>query len=169
MPVSLIRIDDRLIHGQVVVGWVAATRANCVVVVNDAVAGNEMQKCLMQMAVPPHLQVRICSVDGFDTQTGCGGTEENNVILLVTNPGDLLRLREKGFVFDAVNLGGMRHAEKKKEYSRSIFLDEKDISDFVKLKELGVKVEVRMVPSDKPVDLFECLHKGHCELEEKQT
>ena len=65
MPVMLFRIDDRLIHGQIVVGWVNALKADSIIVINDAVARNELQKCLLKMAVPPEIKVEIFAVDEF--------------------------------------------------------------------------------------------------------
>ncbi len=162
MAVELIRIDDRLIHGQVIVGWIPNTKADEVICINDTVASNEMQKCLMKMAVPPNLQAMIYSVDGFNLTQDSAEITEHRVVIIVTNPADLVRLFRKGFKFDKVNLGGMRHSVNKKEYSKSVFLNEKDIADFHELKKLGVRVTYQMVPTDKPQDLFECLLKGAC-------
>ena len=168
MPVNLVRIDDRLIHGQVIVGWVPATKADVVICINDAVANNEMQKCLMKMAVPPNIQALIYSVDGFNLTHDAAEIKDHNVIIIVTNPADLVRLIKKGFKIEKVNLGGMRHSVNKKEYSKSVFLNEKDIEDFNELKKLGGHIEYQMVPTDKPVDLFECLLKGSCDHGEKK-
>ncbi len=167
MAVELIRIDDRLIHGQVIVGWVPNTKADEIICINDTVASNEMQKCLMKMAVPPNLQAMIYSVDGFNLTQDSAEITEHRVIIIVTNPADLVRIFNKGFKFDRVNLGGMRHSVNKKEYSKSVFLNEKDIADFNELKKLGVKVFYQMVPADKPLDLFECLLKGACSTDKK--
>jgi len=70
MPVVLFRIDDRLIHGQVVVGWVNALKADYIIVINDAVARNELQKCLLKMAVPPEIKVDIFKEGDFVDVSG---------------------------------------------------------------------------------------------------
>ena len=168
MPVVLTRIDDRLIHGQVIVGWVPVTHANFIIVINDKVAKDEMQKCLMKMAVPPHIQAVIYTVDGFNLTMESPEIKGHNVLVLVTNPKDLVRLAEKGFKPVKINLGGMRHATKKIEYTKSIFLDDADIEDFTKLKSLGIHTEIQMVPTDKPVDFFECLLNRQCELKDEK-
>ena len=166
MPLSLLRIDDRLIHGQVVVGWVAALKADYIIVINDAAAKNEMQKCMLKLAVPPNLSVSIFSVEEFNLKNDSKEFSQHNVIILVTNPGDIVRIMEKGFKVNEVNLGGMRHALNKKEFTKCIFLDDNDINNFKKLQSLKVKVNVRMVPADKAQDLFECFLKGYCKIEE---
>ncbi len=168
MAVVLTRIDDRLIHGQVIVGWVPLTHANYIIVINDTVAKDEMQKCLIKMAVPPHIQAVIYTVEDFNLTEESPEIKDHKVIVLVTNPKDLVRLAQKGFKLAKINLGGMRHATKKTEYTKSIFLNDEDIRDFTTLKDMGIQTEIQMVPTDKPVDLFDCLFNRQCELKEQQ-
>ena len=63
MPILLARIDDRLIHGQVVVGWAQALKANHIVVIDDDVAGNDMQKFLFRMATPDDIKLSILKIN----------------------------------------------------------------------------------------------------------
>ena len=165
MPLVLFRIDDRLIHGQVVVGWVNALKADYIIVINDAVARNELQKCLLKMAVPPEIKVDIFTIDEFNFKLDGKELSEKRAIIITTNPHDCLRLVEKGFVMPEINLGGMRHTENKKQYTNCIYLNDEDIAVFQKLKEKGVRVEVKMLPVDKGNDLYQCLLKGGCHLE----
>ncbi|MCX5776296.1 MAG: PTS sugar transporter subunit IIB [Candidatus Firestonebacteria bacterium] len=165
MPLTLFRIDDRLIHGQVVVGWVNALKADYIIVVNDAAAENEFQKSLLKMAVPPQIKVDIFSVSEFNLKPDSKELLARRVIILTSNPLDCLRLYEKGFKMEEINLGGMRHSKNKKRYTNCIYLNEEDIAVFNKLIEKGVRVTVRMVPSDAGKELGECLLKGGCALE----
>ncbi|OGF44494.1 MAG: hypothetical protein A2452_12690 [Candidatus Firestonebacteria bacterium RIFOXYC2_FULL_39_67] len=165
MPVVLFRIDDRLIHGQVVVGWVNALKADYIIVINDAVARNELQKCLLKMAVPPEIKVDIFTVGEFNLKNDSKELLEKRVIILTSNPEDCLRLYEKGFKMEEINLGGMRHSENRKQFTNCIYLNNNDIAVFKKLSEKGVRVEVKMLPVDKGTDLYQCLLKGGCHLE----
>ncbi|MEI6846091.1 MAG: PTS sugar transporter subunit IIB [Candidatus Firestonebacteria bacterium] len=165
MPLVLFRIDDRLIHGQVVVGWVNALKADYIIVINEAVARNELQKSLLKMAVPPEIKVDIFSVEDFNYKIDSREILEKRVIILTSNPQDCLRVYEKGFKMEEVNLGGMRHSENKKQFTNCIFLNEQDITAFKKLKEKGVRVQVQMLPADKATDVNQCLLKGGCDLE----
>jgi len=165
MPLTLFRIDDRLIHGQVVVGWVNALKANYIVVINDAVARNELQKCLLKMAVPPEIKVDIFTVAEFNLTLESPEIKERRVIILTSNPQDCLKVFEKGFKIPEINLGGMRHSENKKQFTNCIFLNDDDIAAFKKLNELGVRAEVKMLPADHGHSLYKCLLKGGCQFE----
>lgn len=165
MPISLVRIDDRLIHGQIVVGWVNALKANYIIVLNDEVAKNEIQKCLLKIAVPPTIKVDIFSLDEFNYTNESKEISNNKVIIILTNPLDCLRLVKKGFKFEMLNVGGMRHSEGKKEMTKSIFLDDEDIKYFKELNQMGIKVEIKMLSVDKSVNIFECILKGECSIE----
>ena len=115
------------------------------------------------------MQAVIYTVDEFNLTMQSPEIVNHRVVVLVTNPRDLVRLAEKGFKPEKVNLGGMRHATKKIEYTKSIFLDDGDIEDFTKLKSMGIHTEIQMVPTDKPVDFFECLINRHCEEKEDKN
>ncbi len=165
MPLMLFRIDDRLIHGQVVVGWVNALKADSIIVINDAVARNELQKCLLKMAVPPEIDVAIYAVDDFKLTMESKEIKEKRVIILTSDPQDCLRVLENGFKVEEINLGGMRHSENKKQYTNCVFLNDADIAVFHKLEEKGVRISIKMLPVDRPGNLFECLLKGGGDLE----
>ena len=94
MQIVLARIDDRLIHGQVVVGWVTYTGANHIVVINDTVAKNEMQRTLLEIAVPVHLRVTICIVDEAPSKINDVEFKNDKGLLLFTNPIDVQNYSE---------------------------------------------------------------------------
>lgn len=165
MPVSLVRIDDRLIHGQVVVGWVNALNANYIIVVNDEAAEDDVQKCLLKMSVPQSLKIDIFSTTGFNLHNDSKEIKENKVIILLANVKDCFKLIEKGFKIDFINVGGMRYLAGKREITRSIFLSDEDIEDFKKLAKLGIKIELRMIPADRGMDIFDCLAREGCYVE----
>lgn len=156
MDVVLARIDDRLIHGQVVVGWVRALDARRLVVVNDTVARNAMQRALMEMCVPSGLAVEFHGV-----VEGARAVRESHgkgaTILLFSNPADVVAFAEAGFPLETVNVGGMHFAEGKRQLSRSLCVDDADLEAFRKLRRLGVEVEVRAVPGDPKVPLEKML------------
>ncbi|MFH1075114.1 MAG: PTS sugar transporter subunit IIB [Candidatus Firestonebacteria bacterium] len=165
MPLVLFRIDDRLIHGQVVVGWANALKADYIIIINDAVARNELQKCLLKMAVPPEIKVDIFTVNDFNFKSDSKEILEKRVIIIISNPEDCLRLYEKGFIMEEINLGGMRCSGNRKQFTSCIYLNDEDIAVFKKLSEKGVRVEIKMLPVDKGIDLYQCLLKGGCHLE----
>lgn len=165
MPVSLVRIDDRLVHGQLVVGWIDFLKANYIIIINDEVSKNEIQKCLLKTAVPEGIKVKIFSVEEFNLKNDSKEIVNNKVILLFTTPKDCLRVIEKGFKIDSINVGGMRCSYGKGEITPSIFLDSHDIENFKRLEETGIKIEIKMLPAERGINLFECLANGGYKIE----
>ena len=147
MEIQLIRIDDRLIHGQVVVGWVKALDIQRLVVVNDAIAKNTMQKTLMEMAVPAGLKVSFCTVDEAVGACG-GGSEKSRSLLLFSNPVDVVAYQDKGGSLSSVNVGGLHFGEGKKQVCKTVCVTTEDVDAFKTLKKRGIELEIRAVPGD---------------------
>jgi mannose/fructose/sorbose-specific phosphotransferase system IIB component len=154
MNIQLIRIDDRLIHGQVVVGWVKALNIQRLVVVNDEIAKNTMRRTLMEMAVPSGLKVAFQTVE--EAAKACAGGGAESSLLLFVGPADVLDFAQKGGPVTTVNVGGMHFGEGKRQVSKTVCVDEADVAAFQGLKGRGVELEVRAVPGDvrEPLEKF---------------
>ncbi len=147
MEIQLIRIDDRLIHGQVVVGWVKALDIQRLAVVNDAIAKNTMQKTLMEMAVPAGLKVSFYTVE--EAVAACGSAvEKSRCLLLFSNPVDVVAYQDRGGALASVNVGGLHFGEGKKQVCKTVCVNPEDIEAFKTLKSRGVELEIRAVPGD---------------------
>lgn len=151
--IVFVRIDDRLIHGQVVVGWVNEVKANHIVVVNDKVVNDEAYKSLTKIAVPNSIKVSFLEVDEAVDKLQKIEMEKQKILLLVSNPEDLLSMVKKGLVIKSVNVGGMRFYHGKREIIKFVFVNNKDIDAFKKLSALGVTIESRATPTDRMVDI----------------
>ena len=161
MAVALVRVDDRLIHGQVVVGWMPALGANSILVINDAVAADPLQRNLLPLAVPPDISVRISRVsDAIEALLDCGQDEEDKVIVLFANPVDVLNCVKAGAQIRRLNLGGMRFGPGKTQVDPAISLGSEDIAALHGLKKIGISVSIQMVPDEKPRDIFEIIPGG---------
>lgn len=147
MELQLIRIDDRLIHGQVVVGWARALKIERLVVANDTIAGNAMQRTLMEMAVPSGLKVSLLTIAQTVEFSRTAGPPER-VLLLFGNPQDALLYVRSGGTLGSLNVGGMHFCAGKRQVCPTVCVDERDIQAFRDLKALGLELEVRAVPSD---------------------
>jgi mannose/fructose/sorbose-specific phosphotransferase system IIB component len=164
MPIVLTRIDDRLIHGQVVVGWAQALRANHIVVINDEIVKNDMQKFLFRMATPTDINLSILSVSEAAEKIKARAFDDDCAMLLAKSPEDIYRLIKAGGRVPEVNIGGMHFAEDKVQLFDAIFVDKKDVEMIEKINGLNVALEVRMVPTDSKKDVMkaieEKIHKG---------
>ncbi|MFH1239428.1 MAG: PTS sugar transporter subunit IIB [bacterium] len=159
MSSLFIRIDDRLIHGVVIQSWVRVLHIEHIIVADDRVAGDAMQKTLLLMAVPPSLKVSIFTVKETALKLKSGEFKKENVLVLVSNPTDALALVADGVAVESINVGGLHFTPGKKQMLKTISVDDKDIDAFCQINNLGVKLEVRVIPTDNSIDIMSCLKK----------
>ena len=156
MTLVLNRIDDRLIHGQVVVGWGQPLDVRFIVLVDDAVAESDWEQDLYRMAVPPEMEVRFHSaaeaiglLDRYRTETAPG-------ILLTGDVATMHRLVADGHVRD-VNVGGIHHRAGRTQHLRYVFLTPEEQGALRELAGLGAVVTAQDVPAARAIPLEELL------------
>ncbi len=159
MGMVLVRIDDRLIHGQVVENWMKFLKINHVIVVNDFVASDRIQKTLFSMAVPDHAKISILTITQAKEAILNGQFEGDKAMLLLVSPQDVLNLINKGVRIKEVNVGGMHYSPDKKQVLKAISVSKEDIQAFQELDKLGVHLEARMVPNDEKIDIMEIIKR----------
>lgn len=160
MSIVLARIDNRLIHGQVLESWVPFSQANCIVVANDQIAARPLQKTMMAAAVPSSIRVAIGSLTEVAELFASGAFDSARVLLLFASAADALRARQGGVAFAEINLGNLHGGEGKQRYSCTIALDAADIASLSQLEGDGVRVVARCIPSDNECDWHRLLQGG---------
>lgn len=155
MPIALLRVDDRLVHGQVVEGWLPHLKADLVVVVSDAAAKDEVLSALMRMALPPHVGLLVVSVNDAPARLSELGARK--ALVLVPGPSEALSLLQHGVKVDRVNVGGLHFTVGKVQLGRAVFLDDKDKQALKSIAALGVRLEGRPLPADREEDLSSML------------
>jgi PTS system mannose-specific IIB component len=151
--IVLARVDDRLIHGQVVVGWVNEVKADHIVVINEEVSKNEEKKNIMRLAVPKKIKLSFFSPQEAGEELKNSAFAKSRLLLLFSNPGDVIPLIRAGISIKEVNIGGMRYSSGKKEIIKSVFVSKEDIDALKKLSSLGISIIAKAVPTDRPVDV----------------
>ena len=148
MPnIVLTRIDNRLVHGQVATQWCGSIGANLILVANDEVAGNKLRQGLMDMAAPAYASMRYWTLD--KTISTIHHASPNQLIFIVCqSPQDVLKLVEGGVPIKKVNIGNMHMADGKRQVAGSVAVDDDDVAAFAKLRDLGVELEIRRVPTE---------------------
>lgn len=150
------RIDDRLIHGQVMTAWVHETKANEIVIVDDEVAKDEFLKMIMTSAVPGGISVKILS----EVQAASYLKEEadaNKIIVLVKNPHVIQRLIQNGVEINSLNVGGMGARKDRSKLYRNISVSDDERQCFKELTEHGTNVFVQVIPEEKKTDVKQYL------------
>jgi PTS system mannose-specific IIB component/fructoselysine and glucoselysine-specific PTS system IIB component len=157
MPIVLHRIDDRLIHGQVVVGWGQPLCAGFIVLVDDNVAESEWEQELYRMGVPPRVRVIFASVQGAAEQYALFAADPSPGILLTGDIESMRRLAAATPVIKTVNVGGIHHRADRTQKLRYVFLNANEETSLRALSALGATVTAQDVPSSRPVSLDDIL------------
>jgi mannose/fructose/N-acetylgalactosamine-specific phosphotransferase system component IIB len=155
--VILARIDDRLIHGQVVEGWVNFLKATCILVADDKVAANPLQRSIIEISVPEGLKVIIGKVEEICEKVRSSSLDAERVILLFSNPVDVARSLKGGLKCPTINLGGLRFVPGKRRIMDVLAVDDADLEALQNIMLQGVKVEIQTVPTEKPLPLEKVL------------
>jgi PTS system mannose-specific IIB component/fructoselysine and glucoselysine-specific PTS system IIB component len=150
------RIDDRLIHGQVVVGWGQPLDVEFIVLVDDDVAASDWEQDLYRMGVPPEMEVRFQSAADAVQHLDGYRTEQRPGILLTGDIATMRKLVESGGVHE-VNVGGIHHRAGRVQHLRYVFLTEEEGQALRELAALGAVVTAQDVPAARAVPLEELL------------
>lgn len=159
LDIILARIDDRLIHGQVATRWTKETRVKRIVVVDDDVAKDTIRSTLLKQAAPPGVTAHVVSVDKMLRVYDNPKYAKERMMLLFTNPSDVLKLIDNGVNVKSINVGGMAFKHGKKQISDAISVDDNDIKAFKQLHDKGIELEFRKVSSDNRVNMMDLLKK----------
>ena len=159
--ISHVRIDSRLIHGQVVEAWLPMLKVDRVVVADDEASESPLMRVAMGLAVPTGIQVDISRLEDVPFAE----LEQDNVrtLLLVRDIPALMRARSRGLAVRHVNLGNIHHGPGRRPVSASVYLTAEELQQLRALDASGVELEVRGVPGDRPVlfsEMAERFEKG---------
>ena len=159
----LARIDTRLLHGQVATSWTKATNPNRIIVVSDSVSKDNMRKKLIEQAAPPGVKAHVIPLKKLVEVSKDPRFGNTKALLLFENPQDALKVIEEGVPIKELNIGSMAHSVGKIQINNVLSVDQNDVETYKRLKELGVKFDVRKVAADKPVDLFKLIKEKESE------
>ncbi|SEA25135.1 PTS system, mannose-specific IIB component [Desulfuromusa kysingii] len=148
MNLVLTRIDNRLIHGQVLEAWVPFVRADCIVVANDDIAGNPLKKMMMQVSVPSRIRVEIGTVAESVALLKSTKLDCCRVLLLFGTTADAVSAYREGLVYSRLNLGNLQADKGKERFSCTLFLNPSDLDDLEILDQAGIKITSRCVPAE---------------------
>jgi PTS system mannose-specific IIB component/fructoselysine and glucoselysine-specific PTS system IIB component len=153
VSIVLTRVDDRLIHGQVVVGWVPALQVRRIVLVSDDVRANPWEQELYVLGVPPELEVEFVSV--AETLGAIHDWAEDNVrtLLLIGDVDTIVRLCDGTDVITRVNVGGIHESTGRDERLAYVYLSDEEATQLRQLHDGGVQVTAQDVPTAKALSV----------------
>ena len=155
MNITLARIDDRLIHGQVTTVWSKVANAQRIIICNDDVYNDDVRRTLLRQAAPPGMKVNVVNIEKAVAVYHNPQYQDETVFYLFTNPQDVLTMVQQGVKIATLNISGMAWRPGKKQLTKAVSLDAADINAFQQLDTLGVKLDLRVVASDPSVNILD--------------
>lgn len=153
MPVVLARIDDRLIHGQVTVGWSPRIRPTHIVLANNDVAADPWQSRVYASSVPPGIETSTLSIAAAAAFLARRECAEGRCLLLTASPGEMAELVRLGAPLARVNLGGVHFKPGRVEMLPWVYVDRQDVVAMRRLLENGIEINAQQVPGGREVEV----------------
>ncbi|MFA6004426.1 MAG: PTS sugar transporter subunit IIB [Elusimicrobiota bacterium] len=156
MRIALARIDDRLVHGQVVMGWIPHLDAKLVIVVSDTAVADATHTALMQMAMPDDVELQVLTAAGAVEKLR-SETDKRRVLVLAPGPQEIRHLLELGLELRCVNVGGLHYTAGRVQLGKAIFLSPEDKAALRDISKKGVTLEGRALPGDAPINVVDMI------------
>jgi len=154
MSIVLCRIDDRLIHGQVVIGWGRAMGIDLIVLVDDQVAASDWEQELYRMAVTPEIEVRFVTTADAAPQMSEWQSNGKRGLVLTGDLETMAALRASSpDVVQRINLGGIHHRAGRRERLPFIYLTDQELGTLQALEAGGAVITAQDLPTTAPVAL----------------
>lgn len=154
MPVIFARVDDRLIHGQIVQAWLPELNVDEIVIPCSKESGNCVNRGLLRLSLPYEYELTVIEASQcarYVTQS------RRNIFLLMSSLQEFMPLVEDGLTIKSLNIGGMHFKQGAQKLDENVFLDEADKTMLRILNNLGISVETRAVPNATNISLTEAL------------
>ena len=157
--IQLIRIDDRLLHGQVAYSWKAGLRYQAIIISDDDVANDDLRKKILKMASPSDVRVAIKNIDESIRMINNPKLKDVKIFVIVANPKSAYRLYEEINEKPDLNIGGMMKKSNSRKFSSAVYVDDEDYLYIEKIKDLGVNIDVRQTPTETSKDIASLVKK----------
>jgi mannose/fructose/N-acetylgalactosamine-specific phosphotransferase system component IIB len=160
MSIVLFRVDERLIHGQVVVGWGERLHVDRILVVDDELSTSPWEQELYCLGVPPSVDASFASVDEARRDLTNWTSDNRRIIVLVRDVDTLDRFAEGGLLRGMeVNLGGIHHSPGRDRVLPYLFLSSEDRQQLRRIAGTGVEISARDLPGSRAVPLEDLLDR----------
>lgn len=155
--VVLARIDDRLIHGQVITAWIKTIKAQSILIIDEALSNNIMMQRIYKASAPTNIELVIKTPADAVEWLSEDNPKGNDVIILVKTPERLEELVDQGINIKKIILGGMGSNNTRKQFVKNVFANDDEVGCMKRLIDHGVEIVFQLVPDDKPIDLLKIM------------
>ena len=158
--VVLARVDDRLIHGEVVSVWLPSLKANTILIVDDGVAADTFNVRVIRSLAPAGVKVFVVTVDKAAERLVADGKPGENIIVLAKTPITFDRLVRAGVPLKEINLGGMGIRGERRPFIKNVAASPEEVDAIERLRNQGVRVFYQLVPEQAVIEVDDAIKKA---------
>ena len=155
-----VRVDHRLLHGQVAFTWTTALGSDCILIANDSVVDDQIRKTTMKLAKPAGVKLVIKNIEDSIAAINAGKTDKYKLFIVVETIADAARLARACDQVNAINLGGTPPRENTRSIAKAVYVTPEEETLIRELASEGIEVGIRMVPVDSSIDALSALGEG---------
>ena len=149
--IKLLRVDHRLLHGQVAFSWTQFLGVDCILIANDSLMTDELRKTTIKLAKPQGVKVVMKNIEDSINAINSGVTDKYKLFVVVESIEDAEKLIKGTDKFKVLNLGGIKAREGTRNISKAINVTQEEEEALKELINLGVEVEIRQLPNDQKI------------------
>ena len=147
--IKLVRLDYRLLHGQVVFAWVGHVGAQRIIIVDDEAASDELKKTALSLSKPAGVRLNIFSLETTLAKMPKVETLNENIMMIFGNTATLREFCQAYPKIKEINYGATANRPQTKQYGQSIFLTDEEIAQTRGLRDAGIRIFMQQTPSHK--------------------
>lgn len=151
MDIQLFRIDDRLIHGQVVIGWASYLHSKEIILCDNSVYANDWEKELYLSIVPEHIHPEVLDISHLKDLLRNGQIDLSKTIIVINSPVVVEKLLDAGLTLKNINVGGIHYKEGRKKYLPYLYLNDEEVESFRRCMAKGIVFQCQDVPDGKVI------------------
>lgn len=146
--IRLLRVDHRLLHGQVAFAWTAALQADCILIANDIVVNDKIKKASIKLAKPNGVKLVMKNIEDSIKALNSGVTDKYKLFIVVENIKDAAALANGVEAIKSINLGGTKATDKTHAISNAVNITDEEEKILNDLKKNKIEIELRQVPTE---------------------
>lgn len=153
MPIIISRVDERLVHGQIITSWTKQLRIDKIYIIDDAISNDEFMTEVLLLSAPTGLTFEILSVN--DANELLAKEDSMRIMLLFKSIGSALKLKNAGYNLKDLNLGNVASSANRKKITKNVSLSEMEVEQIHELVDSGVEVYFQMLYTDSKINVLE--------------
>jgi fructoselysine and glucoselysine-specific PTS system IIB component len=152
-----VRVDHRLLHGQVAMAWNQTLGSDCILIANDDVPNDEIRKTGIKLAKPHNTKLVIKNMDDSVKALTSGVTDKYRLFIVVETIADVYKLAKESGLIKSITLGGVKSRENTIQIAKAVFVTSQESSMLKELITDGIEIEIRQVPNDTKIMVHDAL------------